>query len=204
MRLSFGVARGVVSDTCGSYRALRSEYRRWAAGGGEGGLIGAIAERSRRQWRAVGVGLEPATSPTTSFASAGKNAPLSIVVPARGPDLDAGPESAATERPTSPNLMSTDSARASLEHLPTSSTSSSLTNGNDSFSSEHPLNGPGHSTDNSVELTLSPPSPKMARFESHQDVDSRPPRSPEFLDDGRRRAAEQRQIGRASCRERVS
>lgn len=166
-------------------RSLRSEYHRWVANGGEGGIIGALAERSRRQWRNVGVGLAPAPRPPSG------KPPLSVVVPPNDMNVEAGPESAQTERARSPNLMSTDSAGPSPEaqSIPPSSSSSSLTNGDESFTSDHPLNGALGDEDPSptaVELTFSPPSPKTAsRSGGLQAAANISPRSPDLLDDGR-------------------
>lgn len=129
-----------LTDDC---RTLRAEYRRWLAGPGECGLIGALAERSRRKWRSVGIGAAPPSQ------SQRQRTPLTILVPE---DPSSGPESSATERPSSPAPL--------LESTPAAS----------------PALGP---LDNSVELVLSPPSPKSA---ARLDSIPAPARSPDLLE----------------------
>ncbi|SGY99881.1 BQ5605_C034g11311 [Microbotryum silenes-dioicae] len=75
---------------------LRSEYRRLIAIV-PGGLIGLIAERSRRKWRSLGVGSRN-TSSTDAQSTKGKP-PLAIIVP---DTTEAGPESSTTVRASSP------------------------------------------------------------------------------------------------------
>lgn len=89
-------------------RTLRNEYKRWMAEDSERSLISAIAERSKRQWQHLGVGLPPASS---------SRPPLKLVLPAKPTGThedDEALESSTTARPPSPNLLIS-SARPSLE-----------------------------------------------------------------------------------------
>ncbi|KAK4051438.1 Cell wall assembly regulator [Microbotryomycetes sp. JL201] len=79
---------------------LRSEYKKWLREDGSGGVIGVIAERSRRKWKSLGVGSRqpsgttiPIVPPQRQQPSA--RPPLSVVVPEDKPD-EMGPESAVT------------------------------------------------------------------------------------------------------------
>lgn len=91
------------------FRNLRTEYRKWLSETGEGGIVGALAERSRRKWKSVGVGIpkpiaSPLDDPVISTPSP-RNPPLSVVVPS-AEEIEVGPLSGATERPNSPNFFS--------------------------------------------------------------------------------------------------
>ena len=195
-------------------RTLRSEYRRWMSDhDDEGGVIGAIAERSRRKWRLVGIGLptssptSPALSITPTFFTAGraKAAPLSVVVPPRE-TIEEGPFSSATERPDeqplkSPNLMGSESPGVETVEDPL------IEQGLQNVELESPTRIATRSASSSVSLVLSPPSPTQARFanpledtESNSSrknsrENSRVPPSPDFLTDGRRSSRNPRPLG---------
>lgn len=162
-------------------RVLRSEYRKQLSQEDGGGLIGVIAERSRRKWKSLGVGGR--SSVPASFPEPKPRAPLSVNIPSSVDE--AGPSSSVTVRASSPALISTDSARQSLEARPESLDGQSE-NSNRAGDIARPL------TPSAVELVLSPPSPtRAARFPDPltpaKDEFSHPPapRSPDLLDDGR-------------------
>lgn len=178
-------------------RVLRSEFRRNLSQSGGGGLIGVIAERSRRKWRSMGVGARVPPSSTTVHQPSAR-VPLSVVVSNEATSsaiAEAEPASATTVRaPSPPNLMSTDSANPSTEDL---------TEATQQDTDKTPTPDQGHMTPQStlspssgnVEVVLSPPSPEVARTipreprpsSSTSSFDRPPsnPRSPELLDDGR-------------------
>lgn len=200
-------------------RTLRSEYRKWLSNhDDEGGVIGAIAERSRRKWRLVGIGLpssnavSPALSTTPTFFTTGrKAAPLSVVVPPTE-TIEEGPFSSATERPDdlslrSPNLMGTDSPGLESVSDPLID-AASIEHGLHQVELDSPARIATRSASSSVSLVLSPPSPTRARFsnplEDHTDEPNgrrdskekyRAPPSPDFLTDGRRSSRIARPLG---------
>lgn len=159
------------------FRVLRAEYRNQLSEENGGGLIGIIAERSRRKWKSLGVGgrsSAPATIPEPK-----PRAPLSVNIPASVDE--GGPSSSVTVRPGSPSLMGTDSARPSTDNLADTAVRNGSTTQEET---SRPV------TPNPVELVLSPPSPtRAARFANHSTPaknDLPPaPKSPELLDDGR-------------------
>ncbi|GAA6060046.1 hypothetical protein JCM10212_001043 [Sporobolomyces blumeae] len=127
------VVSGVRGDSrSASTWVLRSQYRR-LAGEVEGGIIGVIAERSRRKWRSLGVG-SAQPRPQASMSPRRSGAPLSVVVPitqassTTGVEVEEEPASAMTMRGPSPPAT-------------------------------HPLSP---NANDQVEVVLSPPSPKGA------------------------------------------
>ncbi|GAA6025575.1 hypothetical protein JCM11491_005996 [Sporobolomyces phaffii] len=128
-----GVLDGVNGDSRSSDTwILRSQFRRLASET-EGGVIGLLAERSRRKWRSLGIG-SAQPRPQPGMSTRGPNhVPLSVVTEtsAGASATEDEPASAATMKaPVSPPLMSDPLSPNPSEH--------------------------------NVEVTLSPPSPKGA------------------------------------------
>ncbi|GAA6003085.1 hypothetical protein JCM10207_001977 [Rhodosporidiobolus poonsookiae] len=126
---------------------LRAPYRRLAAQlDSDSGLIGLLAERSRRKWRSLGVGTR-AAPPTRS--------PLSVIVP-----NGTAPQEEGEEEPKSASTMK--AGPFSSQQAQGQGQENQQPNGAGSASGSHPLvNGAGDdpASPSSVQLTFSPPSP---------------------------------------------
>lgn len=123
---------------------LRSEFRRLLSED-SGGLIGLIAQRSRKKWKSLGVGTTRTNLNSSSVNSQpGLKQPLKIFVPA---NPEAGPPSAATVRAEDYNQGNHKGKQV-----------------DDTTSNSPPSN---------VELVLQPPSPKLTRHENLPDEPSR-------------------------------
>ncbi|KAK4057157.1 Cell wall assembly regulator [Microbotryomycetes sp. JL221] len=98
---------------------LRPEYKKWLREDGTGGIIGVIAERSRRKWKSLGVGSRTPSATQTSHGNVttqqpSARPPLSVVVPGSASIDDhdeVEPQSAVTVKPDttqsheSPNVV---------------------------------------------------------------------------------------------------
>ncbi|KAM0789183.1 hypothetical protein ACM66B_000030 [Microbotryomycetes sp. NB124-2] len=85
---------------------LRPEFKKWLREDGTGGVIGVIAERSRRKWKSLGVGSRQAAATMSTAGLPQKQQPtarppLKVVVPESRQDDEPGPESAVTVKATS-------------------------------------------------------------------------------------------------------
>ncbi|SCV70009.1 BQ2448_1403 [Microbotryum intermedium] len=143
---------------------LRSEYRRLAATV-PGGLVGLIAERSRRKWRSLGVG---SRNPSSAAALSTNGKPsLAILVPE---NPEAGPESSTTVRAGSPTTNGSALSPAPVEVVLSPPSPVKSVSFNDKGDGASLPDEPKSSTSTSTTTFTS------ARAQS---------KSPEHLDDGR-------------------